>query len=87
MCYKLTSIDIPEGVTSIGDNAFYYCTGITSIDLPDSVTNIGAMAFYGCSSLTTVNYRGTEEQFNAITIGSSNTPFMNATKVYEYTGP
>ena len=35
-------------VTSIGYNAFYYCTGLTSITIPNSITNIDTYAFYGC---------------------------------------
>ena len=49
---SLTSIDIPDSVTSIGANAFFNCSGLTSIDIPDSVTSIGANAFSGCTSLT-----------------------------------
>jgi hypothetical protein len=53
-CTYLTSIDIPDGVTSIGSNAFYGCTSLTSIDIPDGVTSIGGSAFYGCTSLTDI---------------------------------
>ena len=42
-------------VTSIGDFAFYYCTGLTSVTIPDSVTSIGNFAFYDCTGLTSVN--------------------------------
>ena len=45
---------IPDGVTSIGSEAFYGCTGLTSITVPDSVTSIGARAFYNCIGLTSV---------------------------------
>ena len=51
----LTSISIPKGVTSIGNNAFDGCTSLTSISIPEGVTNIGALAFYGCSSLTSIS--------------------------------
>ena len=45
---------IPDSVTSIGDYAFYKCTGLTSITIPDSVTNIGDYAFYHCTNLTSI---------------------------------
>ena len=52
---NMTSITIPESVTSIGYSAFYNCTGLTSITIPNSVTSIGYWAFSGCSGLTSIN--------------------------------
>ena len=69
-CSELTSITIPDRITSIGDYAFKGCTGLTSITIPDSVTSIGSSAFSGCTSLTSIKYRGTEEQWKAISKGS-----------------
>ena len=83
-CSSLTSITIPDGVTSIGDNTFTFCSSLTSITIPDSVTSIGQQAFDACSSLTDVYYTGTQEQWNAITIGYYNTYLTNATKHYNY---
>ena len=45
---------IPEGVGSVGDWAFGYCTSLKSVKIPESVTNIGEYAFAGCSGLTNV---------------------------------
>ena len=53
-CQRLTSITIPDGVTSIGSYAFAWCSSLTSVTIPDSVTRIGDNAFYSCSSLTSV---------------------------------
>ena len=41
-------------VTSIGEYAFYYCSGLTSVTIPNSVTSIGDRVFYNCSGLTSV---------------------------------
>ena len=81
-CSSLTSIIIPEGVTSIGNYAFGNCSKLTNITIPKSVTSIGNSAFYGCTNLANIIYNGTEEQFNAIKVGSNNTPFKNATVTY-----
>ncbi len=52
---KVTNLSIPDGVTSIGNYAFYNCSSLTSINIPASVTSIGSYAFYYCSSLTSIN--------------------------------
>lgn len=45
---------VPDSVTSIGDSAFYFCSGLTSITIPDGVTSIDDNAFSFCSGLTSV---------------------------------
>jgi hypothetical protein len=51
----LSSITIPEGITSIGPFTFAGHSYLTGITIPDSVTSIGNHAFYGCESLTSVS--------------------------------
>ena len=53
-CLQLTSIVLPNSLTSIGDEAFYECSSLTSIEIPNSVTSIGNVAFYECESLTSI---------------------------------
>ena len=53
---RLTSIDIPKGVTSIKDHAFYHSKNLEKADLPDSLTYIGEGAFQECFSLQTVKF-------------------------------
>ncbi len=52
--YKLAAVTLPDGLQSIGEEAFRGCSELTSIDIPASVTSIGENAFYDCTSLTAV---------------------------------
>jgi len=53
-CEALVSITIPNGVTSIGEAAFFGCTNLTSVNIPNSVTSIGMMSFLRCENLTSI---------------------------------
>ena len=52
---ETTSIEIPEGVSAIGNYSFYACKSITSVTIPSSVKSIGEEAFYMCPSLESVS--------------------------------
>ena len=54
---KITSINIPDGVTSIGYRAFYGCSNLKKVSISENsqLTTIGDYAFYNCSSLTSIN--------------------------------
>lgn len=53
-CAGLTSVTIPNSVTTIGSSAFENCTGLTSFDIPNGVITIETAAFRGCTNLTSV---------------------------------
>ena len=52
---NLEKVIIQDGVTSVGQCAFYKCTALKEVSLPDSLTEIKSYAFYGCAALKTIS--------------------------------
>ena len=69
-CSELTSVTIPNSVTSIGDGAFANCSKLTTITIPDDVTSIGYSAFKNCDNLKYNEYD------NGYYLGNSNNPYV-----------
>ncbi len=65
----ITSVAISNGVTSIGNYAFYDCDSLASITISNSVTSIGNYAFYDCDNLTSITFADTSTWYR--TIGES----------------
>ena len=83
LCYgmnKLTSITVPNSVTSIGGRAFSGCTRLTSVTIGDNVMWIGGSAFYNCNGLTSVTIPN-----SVMSIGSS--AFSGCTNLTSITIP
>lgn len=71
----ITSIEIPNTVTSICQSAFFQSTTLTSIEIPDSVVSIGQGAFNGCTGLTTI---AIPDSVTSIAMGA----FQNSSNLY-----
>ena len=93
--YKGSSsvVVIPDSVTSIGDDAFWGCTGLTRVTIPDSVTSIGDYAFSGCNGLTSITIPnsvtsiGVEAFYNTLWYNNQPNGLVYAGKVaYKYKG-
>ena len=80
--YTIRSVTLTEGLTRIGDYAFYQCGSLVSLTLPDSLISIGFSAFFLCTSLESVYIPGSAttidgrafyccSSLESITIGSS----------------
>ena len=71
------TVEIPNTITKIADNAFCYGKNITKIVLPNTITSIGKYSFSGCTSLETLVFEGTESEWNAIEKDESWNMWMN----------
>ena len=74
---------IGDGVTTIGQQAFFNCTHLTDLTLPASVTQVGQYAFE-YTGLRSVDYGGMRLQWQQIGIGSGNSNLQNASISYLY---
>lgn len=79
--------EIKAGTKTVASWAFANCKDLTKIIIPNSITNISAVAFSDCDNLDNVYYTGTEEEWNAITIGDSNDSLLDATIHFNYIIP
>ena len=53
-CDKITSVKMPDSMTSIGEEAFYHCSKLAKADIPERVTEIGRLAFSYCPCITSI---------------------------------
>lgn len=74
----LKKINFPDGLTSVGDGAFWFCGGLEGeLKLPKSITSIGKKAFNGCDP-SVIQYTGTQAQWKKLQLDTVFNPdFMN----------
>ena len=78
----VTDVVIPNGVTEIGDYAFYNCESLTAITIPETVTSIGVEAFSYCSKLTYVSVSDIGAWCNVSFADCNANPVYFAEKLY-----
>ncbi len=82
--YKLHSVKIPEGVTSIGEGAFYWCC-LNTLYIPKSLENIDTQAFeYPLGIINQIYYNGSVLDWSGITIEASNNRLLESPILYNY---
>lgn len=77
-CKGLTELELGDSVKTIGNYSFAKCTGIRIVTVPETITTIGKNAFKDCSAIDFVIFKGTEEQWKAVTIGDGNEVLTDA---------
>lgn len=73
-CNGLTSVVVPDKVTSIESLAFFGCLNLESITIPASVTTLDSSFVFGCTNLKKIEFKGTQVQWNALSINSNYLP-------------
>lgn len=73
-CTSLTSVVVPDKVTSIADLAFYGCLNLESITIPAGITTLDSSFVYGCTNLKKIEFKGTQAQWNALSIDPNTLP-------------
>jgi len=63
---SIKSIEIEDGVTTIGSYAFYECDCFSSVTIPSSITSIGDYAFSYCSGLDYIDVKESNEHYQSI---------------------
>lgn len=81
-CSNMSMVKIGQSVRKIGNSAFRNCIRIKVIDMPVTVTSIAPYAFGDCVALSLVFYGGSEEQFTALELDSTNYLMKDVEKIY-----
>lgn len=81
---SLEAIVLSNSITEIPYSMFSDCVALNTVTIGSNINTIYNQAFQNCSSLMTVNYRGTQEEWDMITIAEDNDYLLNATINYNY---
>ena len=83
---QIRRVILPEGLTSIGENAFVDCEALTGVKIPASLQQVKDNAFSGCTALVRVDYGSSQADWTAVRIESGNEPLEQAKLYYTASG-
>lgn len=75
---QILSVDIEDGITSIGSSAFSSCGNLKSLTIPGSITSIGDKIVDGCDQLSSIYYEGNKAAWKALVQGTDNTKIASS---------
>ena len=81
-CISLKELVLPGNIQRIGEKAFFHCYRLKTVEIPNSINIIMDYAFAECTGLKEILYRGTQGQWNAISISVGNTLLEKARIVF-----
>ncbi len=82
----ILSCRLPSSVSALPLASFYGCTNLHNIEFSSAVSTIEDYALYNCSNLKSVYFNGTEQDYEAISIGENNSPLGDAAVIYSGDG-
>lgn len=81
-CNKITSVEVSEAITYIGDFTFANCSALSSVKLGGNIESIRSHAFEGCQNISKIYYNGTADGWAKIEISSDNDELNSVTICY-----
>ena len=82
LCNELKSADLGSGLEAIGGSAFGSCGNLKDLYLPETINSLGPYAFSSCDQLKDVYFRGTWEQWSALTSGTEGNENLLSAKIH-----
>ena len=77
-CKSLPAISVPEGVHTIGEEAFFACESLINVTLPVTLSSVEKYAFFSCTSIKGVKFAGAADRFNSISFAYGNGDLTDA---------
>ena len=74
---QLTSVELPDSITRIGERAFQECSKLNMTELPNNLTTVDLQIFYGCKKITEITFKSTPNFISTQAFTGSNLTTIN----------